>query len=115
MSDDRHEGNELMEKFDFDKLPPEIAAVLRDVLNWRIARDLSKDAIAEGHIYRLDDSSIALRDWVSNQGEVRHTEFADLLDAPQSKELVIEKRDTERRARQKRITASPLRRVNPED
>lgn len=95
----------MMEKFDFDKLPPEIAAVLRDVLNWRIARDMSQDAIAEQHIALLEESSTELRDWASNQGEMRYSE----------RNVFEKKEDTKREARQKRIAASPLRRVKPED
>ncbi len=59
--------------FDFDSLPAVLAAVLRDVLKWRIARDASMDATAEARLEDLDLSSIEFKEWSAHQAALRAT------------------------------------------
>ncbi len=57
--------------FEFESLPPEIASVLNDVLNWRIAKEKGQYAIAEQQLALLDSSALVLMEWCGKQGAMR--------------------------------------------
>ena len=101
-----------MDKFNFGSLPQEVAAVLRDALNWRNARDDSHDAIAESHLLELDESTIAFKQWCTEQGEILSRDIDDMPRRPNT--LIPQARDADREARLKRIAQSKLHSV-PED
>lgn len=97
-----------MGRFQFDALPPEMAAVLRDALNWRNARDAAQDAIADAHLRELDASTITFKRWCMEQGELLTQEQPE--DTPP---VVTPGRDPDRKARQARIAKSHLSMVPP--
>jgi hypothetical protein len=107
-----------MAEFDFGSLPQEVATVLCDALNWRIARDASHDAIAEGHLRDLEQSTIDFKEWcrVRTNHNMSAEEYEMLKGIILDRHAPIPKaRDLRRQARQKRIAESHLQMVKGED
>jgi len=104
-----------MEKFNFGGLPREIAAVLRDALNWRNARDSAKDALADGFLIDLDESSITFKQWCSDQGSLLQRADDGLMQLRPPPIPKPQTPDTGRDARRARIAKGKLSMVPRED